>query len=177
VVQRNLIWELMRQERLRGVARRHESAAMCECTFHPKSGGAAYLEIVRGGSSLDFLERSTVWHHLREKRLAFERAVQEEAEGRLQKRCTIHLSPDSEPQFMAPTISTGYRCARDVPLAPPGPGGSEEPCAPQLPEWAAPWSGRAWGGDAQPLSLSGGGAGGEHCHGPQSQVSTCVTCV
>ena len=110
---------------------------MRECTFHPKVGGTAFLETSRGGISLGFLERSSMWQNLKQNRLTLERAVQEEAESRLLRRGSIlHVSESGiEPRFMAPTMSAGHRCAVDVPLSVWDESGV---LAHSIPEWAAP---------------------------------------
>ena len=116
------------------------------CTFQPASRGAAYLHATGGGSSLSFLSRNTIWHQLRQTRMDFERALQDEEEGRTPPpRASTAVGALSarnskyagdEPRFMAPTESTGYHNA-EVALSGTD-AGLFEPFAEALPEWAAP---------------------------------------
>ena len=118
-----------------------------ECTFQPASRGAEYLHATGGDSSLSFLSRNTIWHQLRQTRMNFERALQEEEEGRVHAPRTstaigalaVRSSKyaGDEPRFMAPTESTGYHKNAEVALS-GSDAGLFEPFAEALPEWAAP---------------------------------------
>lgn len=78
---------------------------------------------------------------MRSERLALVRALEHErleqtSRGAWRAAATRPCDDGTEPRFMAPTASTGYRTT-EVPLA-GADAGYAEPALEQLPEWAAP---------------------------------------